>query len=82
MTSTEDEIMCDSCGFENPVHGVKSFKSSPMHQEEIRNLCEICANSFVGNATEHRNQYENVALFEVVAVIGNIIRKDLKELQR
>jgi len=79
MTNTEDEIICDSCRFKNPVNGVESFKSSPMRKPPSRNLCEICANSFVGNATEYRNQYENVALFQVVAVIGNILRKDIGE---
>lgn len=53
---------CDSCQVEAPLHDFGD-----------RKLCELCATSFVGNATQFQEHYQNVSLFIAIAQIGNIV---------
>ena len=64
----EDVEYCDSCGHQAPL---AEFGGNP--DEESRWLCELCACSYVGNATKYPNQYQDPSLYIAIAQIGNII---------
>jgi len=71
-----DLICCDSCQSEAPLH-----EFATMEDERIkRNLCEICAETLIGNATEYPEVYSNIKqLAVIIAQVGNIILKRIEE---
>jgi hypothetical protein len=79
-----EEQECDCCGAESPVGGVRQVKH--MHPGKAReglkyNICRICSGTFTFNAFCYPDQYGgNKALFQVVACVGNMIRKDIAEI--
>jgi hypothetical protein len=68
------EVECASCGCDVPLD--KFERGRPRKEEYI---CEICAKSYVGNATEYPDQYENVVLFQALAQVGNLILDKLTD---
>ncbi len=57
-----DIVGCDSCD-----------SNVPVGLFENRLLCELCACSFISNATKYPNQYDSVELYQAIAQVGNII---------
>ena len=68
------EIECASCGCDAPLD-----KFERGHPRKGEYICEICANSYVGNATQYPKQYENVVLFQALAQVGNLILDKLTD---
>jgi hypothetical protein len=75
-------IECDSCGMEAPI----SHFNANLPGKKERDLCELCAGSFIANATEYTQLYDNVALYQSIAMVGNILLDKLtdrrKELEK
>jgi hypothetical protein len=68
----EDEcyvLGCSSCGCVAPLCQTKY--QSIRRQNEDRFLCQICANSEVGNATDF--YHEDVNLYRAMAQVGNTV---------
>lgn len=60
---------CDSCGAIAPLSKFRRRKVG--HINENRDLCELCASSQIGTATDYLT--ENVDLFRAIAQVGNLI---------
>ena len=61
-------VECDSCGSVAPTYTQK------IHcPDRTRELCEVCASSFIGNATRYPDQYVNVQLYQSLAQVANLI---------
>ena len=66
---------CDSCTAEAPLAEFTS--DNPKLDKRIKHICNLCAGSFVGNATEWPRQHDNVTLFQTIAQIGNLILDEI-----
>ena len=68
----EDKYLteCASCGSVAPL---SNFPVGNCNKVEDRYICELCASSFIGNATKYPTQYENVSLYQSIAQVGNVI---------
>jgi hypothetical protein len=78
-TEDQDIETCDSCASEAPL---SLFKGNGLDNDSDRNLCELCANSFVGNATRYPKVHDNVPLFQTVAQVGNILLDKLTDRRK
>lgn len=77
LTMNKDET-CTCCDFDSPVGGLKWYD----HRSNTREgdwLCEICASTFVSTVDRSANPHGDILLYKTVAVIGNILRKDIKK---
>jgi len=70
----DDYLECSSCKSRVPLYPY--HRDSPINQKGWALLCEICANSFIGN----HYLYDNYEVHEItgsIANVGNRIRLDL-----
>lgn len=71
---------CDSCQMPAPV--AESEYSSSGRRGQKRLICEICACSFIGNATDFLAQTNNVSLFQSIAQVGNMLLDKLTDRRK
>jgi hypothetical protein len=69
------EIGCASCFHDAPVD--MFLRGFPQKKEEY--ICELCASTFIGNATEYPDLHDNVSLFQSIAQVGNILLDKLTD---
>jgi hypothetical protein len=67
-----DTVECDSCQSPAPV-ATFEHRTPGTVQIETRELCEVCASSFIANAVQYPRQYENVALYQALGRCTNMI---------
>lgn len=70
---------CVCCGFEVPT---KLFKEGYGCLEKTHRLCEVCANTFAGNAHQYPQVYDNVTLFRMMAQCTNMLLERIAKLER
>lgn len=64
---------CDVCDFKTDV---KEYRSNSL----ARYLCEICANSYSGIASEFPSQYpHSLPVLKMIAYVGNVILEELRK---
>ena len=69
-TEYGDIVTCDSCSSEAPL---SEYNNSYGQAPPKRNLCDICACTFIGIASGYPQQYDNVSLFQSLAQMGNLL---------
>lgn len=79
---TEDEKVCEACGFINPIGGLREYGwSRDAHkdkdQQRKKNLCDFCASTYVGHVPEGVS--ENPLLMVVVGYGVNTILKAIND---
>ena len=75
---------CDACGFRTAA--LKFYRSSRHWKEPNRRgrwMCNLCASTFAGNATEYPEQYhdgQDASILFAVCYVGNVILTKLDEV--
>jgi hypothetical protein len=71
---------CDGCRF--PGLELEEYEASPVgRRKEPKRLCELCANTFMGNALEYPEQYDNHDAMQIVAFCTNLLLKRLADIE-
>lgn len=85
METKYENGSCNSCGCENvPVVKTKHrFVGTDVNDDTEIELCEICYTTHASKPYFYpRNGVSNGDVLTVLAQIGNIIRKDIKSLEK
>lgn len=80
MKEGEYNKVCYSCGWEAPLHFFE--EKDELSGRQSRYICECCATSFIGNATMYPQQHYNIALFQAIAQIGNLLLDKLTDRRK
>lgn len=74
-----EDTTCDGCGFEDPVGGVASYENRGRNAV----LCEICANSNIGNRLFYPDLFKgDDAALKAIGYVGNFLLKEIHALKQ
>jgi hypothetical protein len=65
---------CESCSFPAPLQTFQGYPGKPDKQ-----ICKVCAETFIGNRLEASHYDESRELFRVIAQVANLILDEVKD---
>lgn len=71
---------CDGCRF--PGLWLKTYESSAISKKGPKRLCELCAETFLGNSVEYPEQYPSREVMELIGFCTNKILQKLEKIER
>lgn len=77
-----EDPTCDACGYSSPDLVVQHYKSSPdgrSSNNDGKNLCDLCAGTFAGNAFDYPAQYPYSDIMFMVSYVGNAIIEEIRK---
>lgn len=78
---SEELTECDGGRF--PGLKLKSYPCRPFsRRKEPRELCQLCAETFIGNSVEYPEQYEYREVMQLVGFCTNKILQRLERLEK
>ena len=63
-----DVMDCESCSFPAPLRTFRGYPGKPDKQ-----ICKVCAETFIGNHTESNSFDPQLEIFRVIAQATNIV---------
>lgn len=72
---------CDGCRF--PGLKLKTYPAPPFDSRgrtEPFKFCELCAATFIGNAVQYPDQYEDAETMRLIGYCANLILKEIRRL--
>lgn len=71
---------CDGCHYLGLL--LKTYESSKISGLGPKSLCELCAETLIGNSVEYPNQYEYREVMQLIGFCTNKILQKLEQIEK
>jgi hypothetical protein len=80
ILNNEEPEECDGCRFPGLI--LETYQANPFSgRKQPKRLCELCAESFIGNSVEYPEQYGDRDLMQLIGFCTNKILQKLEEIK-